>query len=389
MDIHMTVQIEPLIDDGFAGEPVKRALSYVQSQREKGKKVVGTYCGYVPMEIIRAIDATPAVLCAFANKTIEAAEAVLPANLCPLIKSSYGFILSDTCPFFAISDAVIAETTCDGKKKMFELISHCRPMFVMDLPQLPDEKEAPGNWAAVIRNLCGFLEKTFGRKIVPEAVEAEIRESNRKNRMMQRIFDFAALTPPAISWSELYDLTYIATPARFADIRTMLEKTLAKLEERASRGIAFGRTDSPRVLITGSPVGGDAVKVFRTVDAAGGVIVAVDNCTGMKTFMDEFEEGADDPFRALAERYLKIPCSCMSPNTRRLDLLDAMIARFKPDVIIDVVLNACHAYNVESHKVGEHVRSRHGLRYLKIETDYSQGDVEQIRTRVESVFQSL
>lgn len=207
--------------------------------------------------------------------------------------------------------------------------------------------------------------------------------------MMQQIFDFAALTPPAISWSELYDLTYIATPARFADIRPMLEETLVKLEERAKQGIAFGRKDFPRVLITGCPVGGDAVKVFRTVDATGGVIVAVDNCTAMKTFMHEFEEGTDDPFRALAEKYLKIPCSCMSPNTRRLDLLDAMIARFKPDVVIDVVLNACHAYNVESHKVGEHVRSRHGLRCLKIETDYSQGDVEQIRTRVESVFQSL
>ncbi|HQL00234.1 MAG TPA: 2-hydroxyacyl-CoA dehydratase, partial [Smithellaceae bacterium] len=94
--------VEPLVNDGFAGEPAKRCLSYIQSKREKGKNIIGIYCGYAPMEVIRAADMIPAVLCAFADKTIAAGEEVLPANLCPLIKSSYGFIKTDTCPFFAI-----------------------------------------------------------------------------------------------------------------------------------------------------------------------------------------------------------------------------------------------------------------------------------------------
>ena len=115
--------LDSLFGDEYKGEATKRALSYIQSQREKGKKVAGIYCGYAPLELLYAMDLVPAVLCAFSNGTIEAAETVLPSNLCPLIKSSYGFILKDTCPFFSLSDAVIAETTCDGKKKMFELIS--------------------------------------------------------------------------------------------------------------------------------------------------------------------------------------------------------------------------------------------------------------------------
>ncbi len=385
----MNQTIEPLINDSFLGEPIKRALAYVQSKREHGSHVVGVYCSYAPLEIIRAMDGTPAVLCAFANKTIETGEKTLPPNLCPLIKSSYGFIVSDTCPFFALSEAVIAETTCDGKKKMFELISNCRPMFVMDLPQLPDRPEAAKNWTAVLKDLRVFLEKTFGKKITDERIEEEIRDSNRKNKLMKRIFDFAALKPPVITWSELYDLTFLATPARSSDIFPLLEETIKKLESRVNKGEHFGGSDSARVLITGSPIGGDANKVFRIIQEAGGMTVAIDNCTGMKTFTDLCEENTGDPIRALAERYLRIPCSCMTPNTRRLDELDKLIGRFKPDVVIDVVLNACHAYNVESYKVGEHVKGKHGLRYLKIETDYSQGDVEQIRTRVESVFQSL
>jgi benzoyl-CoA reductase/2-hydroxyglutaryl-CoA dehydratase subunit BcrC/BadD/HgdB len=150
---------EPLIADRYTGEPPSsRLLAYIQKQRERDMKVVGIYCGYAPVELIRAFGLVPASLCAFSNSTVEAAEAVFPANLCPLIKSSYGYILKDACPFFALSDAVIAETTCDGKKKMFELISGIKPMHVMDLPQLPDEPEALDNWTEMISKLRRFLE---------------------------------------------------------------------------------------------------------------------------------------------------------------------------------------------------------------------------------------
>ena len=176
----MKLEIEPLVDDEFVGEPAKRILSYIQSQREKGKNIVGIYCGYAPLEIIRAMNDVPAVLCAFTHKTIEAAETVLPSNLCPLIKSSYGFIQTDVCPFFAVSEAVIAETTCDGKKKMFELISDIKPMWVMDLPQLPDQQEALNNWTVMIKRLKDFLEKTFACKIDDKNVEQEIKETNSK-----------------------------------------------------------------------------------------------------------------------------------------------------------------------------------------------------------------
>ncbi|MHB8138430.1 MAG: double-cubane-cluster-containing anaerobic reductase [Smithellaceae bacterium] len=381
--------VEPLVNDGFAGEATKRSLSYLQKQREEGKNIVGIYCGYAPLELIRAANAAPAVLCAFANKTIEAAETVLPANLCPLIKSSYGFIITDTCPFFAISEAVIAETTCDGKKKMFELISGIKPMHVMDLPQLPDQKEALENWTVMIKKLKGFLETTFNRKIEDADVEKEIQATNEKNRLMNKIFDFAALTPTPVTWLELYDLTYLGQAATTQDMLPILEETIAKLEKRVAEGIYHGEKDSPRVLVTGCPVGGDATKVFKIIEEAGGVIVVLDSCTGMKPYASLIEENAADPYRALSRRYLDLPCSCMTPNNRRLDELDKMIERFKPDVVVDVVLHACHSYNIESYKIKEHVASKHQMPFLKIETDYSQSDVGQIRTRVEALFEML
>ncbi|HAR49213.1 benzoyl-CoA reductase [Smithella sp. SCADC] len=385
----MKAGVEPLVNDGFAGEATKRTLGYLQKQREKGKNIVGIYCGYAPLEVIRAMGAAPAVLCAFANKTIEAAEMVLPANLCPLIKSSYGFLKTDTCPFFAISEAVIAETTCDGKKKMFELISDLKPMYVMDLPQLPDEKEALDNWTVMIKKLKGFLETTFNRKIDDKEVEKEIKETNIKNKLMNKIFDFAALTPTPVSWLELYDLTYLGQAATTKDMIALLNACVAKLEQRVADGVYHGEKDSPRVLVTGCPVGGDATKVFKIIEEAGGVVVALDSCTGMKAYSGMISENTSDPYAALSRRYLDLPCSCMTPNNRRLAELDKMIKRFKPDVVIDVVLHACHSYNVESHKIKEHVTNKHQKPFLKIETDYSQSDVEQIRTRVEALLETV
>jgi len=381
--------VEPLVNDGFAGEAARRTLSYLQAQREKGKNIVGIYCGYAPLEIIRAMGAAPAVLCAFANKTIEAAETVLPSNLCPLIKSSYGFLKTDTCPFFAISEAVIAETTCDGKKKMFELISDIKPMHVMDLPQLPDQAEALANWTVMIKKLKGFLENTFNGKIADADVEKEIKATNEKNRLMNKIFDFAALTPTPVSWVELYDLTYLGQAATTEDMLPVLKNCIATLEKRVDEGVYHGEKTSPRVLVTGCPVGGDATKVFRIIEEAGGVVVALDSCTGMKPYSGFIAENSSDPFAALSRRYLDLPCSCMTPNTRRLAELDRMIERFKPDVVIDVVLHACHSYNVESHKIKKHVINKHQMPFLKIETDYSQSDAGQIRTRVEALFEMV
>ncbi len=377
----------PLMNDGYDGEPAKRVLHYVQKRKDKGDPIVGIYCGYAPIELIQAMGIVPAVLCAFSKVPIAAAETVLPANLCPLIKSSYGFILEGTCPFFAMSRAVIGETTCDGKKKMFELAAEVKPMHVMDLPQLPDEEEALNNWTVMIRKLQRFLEDTLRRSASDQDIETSIQKTNRKNRMMTKLFDFAAIHPPVISWQEMYDVGFLALPSTGDEMIPILETLLDKLEKRVARGEHYGTADSPRVMVTGCPVGGDALKIFKIIEASGGIVVAPDACTGIKAFAGEIEENTSDPIRAMAKRYLEIPCACMTPNDRRLESVSEMIEQFRPDAVVDFVLTACHSYNVESYKVGRHVSEKHGLPYLKIESDYSDNDEGQIRTKIEALFE--
>lgn len=118
---------------------------------------------------------------------IEAAEEMLPRNLCPLIKSSYGFAATDTCPFFKFSDIIVADTTCDGKKKMFELMSDIKPVHVLQLPQQQDFKAFLEPWKNEIEKLISVLEKTTGKKITREKISSAIALLNReKARILKK-----------------------------------------------------------------------------------------------------------------------------------------------------------------------------------------------------------
>ena len=110
----------PEIFEEFA-EQKKQSFLTIKEFKEKGTPIIGAYCSYFPREIAIAMGAVPVGLCSSSEETVQIAESILPKNICPLIKSSYGYAISDRCPYFHFSDLVVGETTCDGKKKMYEI----------------------------------------------------------------------------------------------------------------------------------------------------------------------------------------------------------------------------------------------------------------------------
>ena len=149
----------PEVFEEFA-EQRKNSFLAVKEAKDKGIPVVGSYCTYFPKELPMAIGAAAVSLCSMSGETIEVAEQDLPKNLCPLIKASYGFAKTDKCPYFYFSDLIVGETTCDGKKKMYELMSQFKDVYVMQLPQSQDERGRKF-W----RESCLELKKKIGRKI--------------------------------------------------------------------------------------------------------------------------------------------------------------------------------------------------------------------------------
>ena len=362
------------------------SLMKIKEAKDEGQKVVGIYCTYCPQEMILAAGAIPVSLCGTSEKPIAAAETVLPRNLCPLIKSSYGFAATDTCPFFHFSDLVIGETTCDGKKKMFEIMQDIKPVYVMQLPHLHQLDAALELWVKELRRLRSSLEEELDVKITDEKLWDAIRKVNQETIAVKAICDLNKMDPPVLSGLHLLTVTW---SRNFSSDKGSLVTMLKELQqELAASRAAQGGTKKPRVLLTGCPVGLGSEKVIRLVEEAGGLVVAMENCSGYKTLELQSDTELNDPIVALAQKYMEIPCSCMSPNPYRLELLERMLEEFRVDAVIDLTWQACHTYNVEALAVGNLVRDK-GLPYLHLESDYSSSDLETLKVRIEALLEMV
>ncbi len=160
-------------------------IDFVRAEKRRGKGVVGIYCEFTPRDLILAAGAYPICLCGSSRKTIPPAETVLPVNLCPLIKSSLGYILTNGCPFFSMADLIVAETTCDGKKKVWELIRDRKPQHILELTQKVLETEAWEHWLLEVRKLKIRLEELYQKTISDDDLRSAISAMNRERALAE------------------------------------------------------------------------------------------------------------------------------------------------------------------------------------------------------------
>ncbi|HHW08236.1 MAG TPA: 2-hydroxyacyl-CoA dehydratase [Clostridia bacterium] len=363
----------------------------LKEAKEAGTKVVGFYCTYGPQELAVAAGAICVGLCGTKEDPIPAAEKELPRNLCPLIKSSYGFAVSGTCPFFHFSDLVIGETTCDGKKKMFELMAKIKPVHVMQLPQTQEGEAALNLMYEEMKRVKQVMEEHLGVTITDEALGEAIKMLNEERRTLKEFFDLNKAKPAVITGLDLLKVSWqIGFHANRKERTTLIRRLIDDLKAKAAQGYHVGDEKTPRILLTGTPTGLGSEKVIRIVEECGGLVVSIENCTGYKTLSYNIDESDDrDKLLLLAERYLKIPCSVMTPNHGRIALLEEMIQEFQVDGVIDLTWQACHTYNIEAHTVEQLVKEKLGKPYLHLETDYSQSDVETLRVRINAFLEML
>jgi benzoyl-CoA reductase/2-hydroxyglutaryl-CoA dehydratase subunit BcrC/BadD/HgdB len=360
----------------------------IEAHKQQGKSVVGFYCLYGPTELAVAADAIPLPLCGTRQDPIEAAEQTLPRNLCPLIKSSYGFAATGTCPFFKFSDMIVADTTCDGKKKMFEIMGKMKHVHVLQLPQQQNTDLFLDPWIAELEQLRRVIGDQAGIPITDERLGAAISLMNRERRAKKALMDVAAIKPSPISGTRMLEILF--KTGFFADkekgIDLIHEITATCLQKAENRESPF-TADTPRILLTGVPVGLGSDKVVKILENSGANVVAFENCSGYKQTFQVDED--KDPIKALAEQYLAIPCSVMSPNPGREELLSRMVETFKVDGIVDLTWQACHTYNVEAFQIRELAEQTFNLPYLHLETDYSESDTEQLRVRIEAFLEMI
>ena len=297
-----------------------RPAELIEHQK-KGGKVFGTFCIYVPDEIIFAADAIATGLCGGSQFWVPGGERVLPTNTCPLIKASVGARLDRTCPFFRIADMYIGETTCDGKKKAWEILSEDVPVYVMDLPQMKRAKDVKA-WAEEITALKDKVEEFTGNKVTAEKLADSIKLINNKRKALARLYECRKSETLPISGTDALVISQIAfydDPARFTQ---MTNKLCDELEQRIKDGVSVVPAGTKRIMLTGTPLAIPNWKLHNIVETSGAVVVCEEMCTGTRYFenyVDETKETLEDQIMALSERYMNINCACFTPNHARID----------------------------------------------------------------------
>lgn len=358
--------------------------------RQKGGKVFGTFCVYVPDEIIIAAGGIATGLCGGSQFWVPGGETVLPLNTCSLIKASIGARLDKTCPFFRIPDLYIGETTCDGKKKAWEILAQDAPVYVMDLPQMKRRQDVEA-WENEIKLLLQKVEEVSGHEVTPESLDRSIKLINNKRKALARLYNTRKNSPVPISGKDALLISQIAfydDPERFANMTNAL---CDELEASVQKGEGVLPKNAPRILITGTPMAVPNWKLHHILESSGAAVVAEETCTGVRYFENLVDEKAttlDGQIRALAERYMKINCACFTPNSGRLDDIIRLAKEYKADGVVDYTLQFCGLYSTESYNVQKALKAA-GIPILHIETDYSEQDAEQIRTRVQAFLEMI
>jgi benzoyl-CoA reductase/2-hydroxyglutaryl-CoA dehydratase subunit BcrC/BadD/HgdB len=361
---------------------IGHCLDHARVAKGAGKPIVGILCEYTPRELIMAAGGVPVCLCGGSAKTIPAAEQQLPANLCPLIKSTFGYHALRSNPFLEMADLIVGETTCDGKKKMYELMAESRPMHVLELPQKSDDPNALEYWVRELEKFRAFLAKRFATDLTDDKIREAIRVLNRERRLRRELAALMKSDHPPMLGRQLLDCKSLIWG--MDDAMHQYETILETL-----RGMSCEADGRVRVLMTGVPMVHGAEKVLDIVEQSGGRVVVMENCTGVKPILEDIDESAADPLRALAEKYFHLPCSVMTPNCGRMDVLRQLAADYRPECVVELVWQACLTYDVESHRVKRFVEEDLGLPYLHIETDYSPSDSTRIALRVEALLETV
>lgn len=366
---------------------IDHCCDFAESATKQGQPIVGIMCEFTPREIILAAGAWPVCLCGGSSRTIAAAEQYLPSNLCPLIKSTFGYCVQRSNPFLEWSDLVVAETTCDGKKKMFELMGQHKTLYALELPQKSGDPDAAAHWRLEVWKLRDYLRNRYRVPISDKDLRNAIHVMNRERALRRSLSGFMESETPPLTGRQLIECK---------SIMSGVPETLSRLERivdalRAGHRLAPAPSKAPppvRVLLTGVPLAHGAEQVLEWIEECGALVVAQENCTGLKPLLEDVDAEAENPAEAIADKYFHLPCSVMTPNERRFESLRLLAKQFRADCVIDLVWQACLTYDVESCQARQLVENELHLPYLKINTDYSPADATRLKLRIQALLET-
>ena len=356
-----------------------------------GRPVVALLCLQAPLELFHAYGLHPFKIFGGSQAASRLSSPSLPAVMCPMLRSALGMLQLDKALEGDSGGyaAWVLPTTCDWVVKFMEMMANCgqentRPVHRLELPHLKDRDESQERWLEEIYGLRKFLGQLTGKKKPDrKALANSISIYQKAWHVFTQLTDLKREGKVPGVW-----YVSISNSFFFDDV----QKWIAAVEMVLPKFKAGAPAVGQEVYLAGSPIFFPNLKMIHLIEDAGLKLVMDDLCSSERLF-----PGAvyfDDPsehglMKAMAQRYHQgCLCPTFADNDRRINNIIAPAHKPLYKGVVFQVLKGCHPFDLESMTLERQLRDE-GLKFIKLETDYTSEDSQNLLTRLEAYRSTL
>lgn len=384
---HMPKALQPFLDT------IERIyFNMLPAEVPEGMTAVGTYCVMVPQEILYAVNAFPIKLCSGSYTAFSIGDDIAPRDACPLVKAVIGYSDIRNMPLYSQCEMMIVPITCDCKKKLAYALSSSWQVSALYVPSERGRDEEIQEFRQELYKMAGQLSRITGQELTYEKLREAFQMVAEAQFELSRFMELRRKSPRiirgthAMTVMNAYGYMHVS---RWAEAMRVLNDELV---ERAKRNEMAVKENRPRILVTGSPIVFPNVKIPLLIEEAGGIVAADETCMGERGLSDPpviADDTLNGMMRALANRSVQ-PCSCPTfcDNKRRIYRIRQMVEDYQIQGIIYHVLRGCLVYDFEYKSIEEEF-GKLGIPIIRIETDYNEEDIEQLRIRIEAFLELI
>ena len=352
------------------------------------KKVIGTYCMMVPQELIYAAGAENVKLCSGSFTGFSIGEDITPRDACPLVKAVAGMQEIGKLTPYSDCDLMVVPVTCDCKKKLASMLAETTPVHVMQVPSIRQSDELLELYVEELYRFLPVLENVTGNRITYDSLMAGVDAVGAAQAEMSRFLRLRRSSKTMlIRGTHTMAVMNALSLMPIDDWTAALKQLNDELEDRLHQEFVITRKKLPRLLLTGSPVVFPNIKLPLLIEETGGALVADETCMGERFLYDPlavWDRSFDGYMRAMATRSIR-PCTCPTffDSSTRIYRLKQMIKDNQAEGVVYHVLRGCLVYDFEYQLIEEEM-GKLGIPIIRVETDYNEEDIEQLRIRIEA-----
>ena len=344
----------------------------------------------IPQELVWACSRNPLFVLGGSLETTHWSDALVPRDADPISRSALGWLLNDE--FNLTKNAlVVMALSSDNRRKMAGLLRRKGiRVAAADMPPYFSEESSLDAWTSEMLLLAKEISVHTRVRLTSHRLNGAIQEKQQMQRAAGN-FKSALMNAPDCMSPMLREM--ILESGWYTGNRREWANHLRQLTGQV---IAWNRSyyrqpdTRPWVLLAGSPVVFPNEKLPVLLEASGLYLAARADAVALQADMPCVAgRTVDSILRQMSKSRLPHEASgAWISNDGLLSAVHNLLEKLPIDGIVYHVLKGQVEYDFELPNI-ERIAAEYGMPVIRLETDYQQQDVEQLRIRLEAFSEML